>query len=56
VAARFPAFGDTVLPGGEVAESFLIAIGDDDIRTLDGLQTAVAPGQDIVIVMAMSGG
>ncbi|HEU5034838.1 MAG TPA: MoaD/ThiS family protein [Mycobacteriales bacterium] len=56
VAGRFPAFGDTVLPGGEVAESFLIAIGDDDIRTLNGLDTAVAPGQDIVIVMAMSGG
>jgi len=56
VAARFPEFGATVLPGGKVAESFLIAIGDDDIRGLDGLQTPVQPGVDIIIVMAMSGG
>jgi ferredoxin-nitrite reductase len=56
VAQRFPEFGRTVLPEGVVAESFLVAIGDDDIRGLDGLRTAVTPGTDIVIVMAMSGG
>ena len=56
VAARFPEFGATVLPGGQVAEAFLVAIGDDDIRGLDGLATPVQPGMDIVIVMAMSGG
>jgi ferredoxin-nitrite reductase len=56
VAARFPAFGATVLPGGKVAEAFLVAIGDDDIRGLDGLATPVQPDQDIIIVMAMSGG
>jgi len=56
VAARYPEFGSTVLPGGTVAESFLIAIGDDDVRGLDGLQTPVQPGVDIIIVMAMSGG
>jgi sulfite reductase beta subunit-like hemoprotein/molybdopterin converting factor small subunit len=56
VAARFPEFGATVLPGGKVADSFLIAIGDDDIRGLDGLRTPVQPGVDIIIVMAMSGG
>ncbi len=56
VALRFPEFGATVLPGGKVAEAFLVAIGDDDIRGLDGLQTPVHPDQDIVIVMAMSGG
>lgn len=56
VARRFPAFGETVLPGGRVAEAFLVAIGDDDIRGLDGLATPVRPDMDIVIVMAMSGG
>ena len=56
VAARFPAFGETVLPGGKVAKAFLVAIGDDDIRGLDGLATPVQPGQDIIIAMAMSGG
>ncbi|MHB2024029.1 MAG: hypothetical protein ACYCO3_11965 [Mycobacteriales bacterium] len=56
VAARFPAFGAQVLPDGSVGEAFLVAIGDDDIRTLDGLATPVSPDQEIVIVMAMSGG
>jgi ferredoxin-nitrite reductase len=58
VAARFPEFGSTVFPDGpgKVAEAFLVAIGDDDIRGLDGLQTPVQPDQDIIIVMAMSGG
>lgn len=56
VAARFPEFGATVLPGGKVADAFLVAIGDDDIRGLDGLRTPVQPGTDIIIVMAMSGG
>jgi ferredoxin-nitrite reductase len=56
VAVRFPEFGATVLPGGKVAESFLVAIGDDDIRGLDGMNTPVQTDMDIVIVMAMSGG
>ena len=56
VAAKFPAFGPRVIPSGAVSEEFLVAIGDDDIRTLDGLDTPVQPGVDIVIVMAMSGG
>jgi len=56
VAARFPEFGTTVVPGGEPAESFIIAIGDEDIRNLDGLASPVSSEQDIVIVMAMSGG
>ena len=52
----YAAFGARVLPGGLVSEEFIVAIGDDDIRTLDGLDSAVRPGVDIVIVMAMSGG
>jgi ferredoxin-nitrite reductase len=58
VAARFPEFGATIFPDGpgKVADAFLVAIGDDDIRGLDGLQTPVQPDQDIIIVMAMSGG
>jgi len=56
VAAKFPKFGERVIPGGIVSEEFLVAIGDDDIRTLDGLNSAVVPGVDIIIVMAMSGG
>ncbi|HVX47109.1 MAG TPA: hypothetical protein VHC49_24680 [Mycobacteriales bacterium] len=56
VATRFPAFAAKVMPDGQVPAAFLITIGDDDIRTLDGLATVVQPGQEIIVVMAMSGG
>ena len=56
VAQDHSAFAETVFPGGRVAEAFLIAVGDEDIRNLDGLATPVTPGTDITIVMAMSGG
>jgi ferredoxin-nitrite reductase len=56
VSAAHPPFAETVFPGGHVAEAFLITVGDDDIRNLDGLVTPVTPGTDITIVMAMSGG
>ncbi len=56
VATRFPRFAQTVLPGGEVDRSYLVAIGDDDVRGLDGLATRVDPGTDILVITAMSGG
>ena len=56
IAKENPAFGETVLPGGQVAPAFLIALGDDDIRGLDDLATPVTAGAEITIVMAMSGG
>jgi molybdopterin converting factor small subunit len=56
VAAENPAFGTTVMPDGTVAESFLIAVGDEDIRGLSGLATPVTAGTEITVVMAMSGG
>lgn len=56
VSEVHPAFAETVFPGGRVAAAFLITVGDDDIRNLDGLATPVSPSSDITIVMAMSGG
>lgn len=56
IAKHHPAFGMTVLPDGKVAPAFLVAVGDDDIRELEGLVTAVAVGTEITIVMAMAGG
>lgn len=56
VAERFPGFKETVMPQGTVDKAFLIAIGDEDVRSLDGLQTAVRPGADIVVITALSGG
>lgn len=56
ISRRHPEFGTTVTPDGSVAGAFLITHGDDDIRNLDGLNTPVAPGDVITVVMAMAGG
>ncbi len=56
VAQAHPAFAKTVFPGGSVDKAFLITVGDEDIRNLDGLATPVTPGTDISIIVAMSGG
>lgn len=56
VSRAYPAFGEMVFPGEQVAEAFLIAVGEDDIRNLEGLATPIPPGTEITIVMAMSGG
>ena len=56
IARRHPEFGSTVTPDGAVAGAFLITLGDDDIRNLEGLDTRVAPGDVVTVVMAMAGG
>ena len=56
IAREHPQFGATVFEDGAVNGAFLVAVGDDDIRGLDGLATPVAGGAEITLVMAMSGG
>jgi ferredoxin-nitrite reductase len=56
IAREHPEFGSTVIPDGTVAGAFLVTLADDDIRGLQGLATAVAPGDVITVVMAMAGG
>jgi ferredoxin-nitrite reductase len=56
VTEKYPEFGTTVFEDGEISGAFLVAVGDDDIRGLDGLATAVPAGAEISLVMAMSGG
>jgi ferredoxin-nitrite reductase len=56
VAARHPRFGEAVLPGGELAEAYLVVLNDEDVRGLEGLATPVAPGDEITVLVAMAGG
>lgn len=60
VSAAHPRFAATLFDGSpdhsQVNGAFLVAVGDDDIRGLSGLATAVSPGDEITLVMAMSGG
>jgi ferredoxin-nitrite reductase len=55
--SRFPLLAEQVLgPDGEVIPSVNVFLGEDDIRFLDGLATAVAAGQELTILPALSGG
>jgi ferredoxin-nitrite reductase len=56
IAHDHPEFGRTVVPDGKVASSYLIALGEEDIRELQDLATPVTPGNEITVVMAMAGG
>jgi ferredoxin-nitrite reductase len=56
VGRQHPAFGAAVIADGKVGEAFLIALGDEDVRSLDGLDTVANAGAEISVVMAMSGG
>ncbi|HXF71303.1 MAG TPA: MoaD/ThiS family protein [Actinomycetota bacterium] len=56
VARDHPAFAREVLPGGDLAEAYLVFLGEEDVRALRGLDTPVRPGDRITILVAMSGG
>ena len=49
---RSQLFGDD----GELNRYVNVYLNDEDVRVLDGLQTAVADGDTVVILPAMAGG
>jgi ferredoxin-nitrite reductase len=53
---KYPKLGAALLEDGKVHGAYLVTVGDDDIRGLDGLDTVITPGTEITVVMAMSGG
>ena len=56
LAARYPALGAQLLENGGVAPFVNVYLGGEDVRTLDGLDTAVASGQTLILLPAMAGG
>ena len=57
VASQWPAVTDRVLTEqGELRRHVNVFVGEESIRFLDGLSTAVADGDTIMIVPAVSGG
>ncbi len=42
--------------GGAVLRFVNVFVGEDDIRTLDGLDTALRDGDDVSIIPAIAGG
>ena len=53
---RHPALGAQIFDDGEIAQFVNVYLGGEDVRTLDGLDTAVAPGQTVILLPAMAGG
>ena len=53
---RHPALGAQIYDNGEIAQFVNVYLGGEDVRTLDGLDTAVAPGQTVILLPAMAGG
>ena len=56
LAARYPALGAQILDNGDVAPFVNVYLGGEDVRTLDGLDTAVNAGQTVILLPAMAGG
>jgi sulfur-carrier protein len=57
VAERWPAVTDRVLTEqGELRRHVNVFVGEESIRFLDGLTTALSDGDTITIVPAVSGG
>ena len=56
LAARYPALGAQLLEDGGVAPFVNVYLGGEDVRTLDGHETAVAAGQTLILLPAMAAG
>ena len=57
LAGRYPRLTEQILgPDGKVVNSINLFVGEDDIRSLGGLDAPLAAGQELTILPALSGG
>jgi cysteine synthase B len=56
LAGRYPALGAQLLENGDLAPFVNVYLGGEDVRTLEGLETAVSPDQTLILLPAMAGG
>jgi cysteine synthase B len=56
LAERFPALGRHVLENGGIAPFVNVYVDNEDVRTLDGLDTPVSEGSTVILLPAMAGG
>jgi len=55
LALRYPELGRQLFEDGDLAPFVNVYLGGEDVRTLDGLDTAV-DGQPMILLPAMAGG
>ena len=53
---RFPTLDDQLLSDGEVRGWINVYVEDEDIRYLDGTNSAVADGDEVALMPAVAGG
>ena len=53
---RHPALRDRIWEDGAVAPFVNIYLDGEDVRTLEGMDTAVREGQSLILLPAMAGG
>lgn len=53
---QFPALTARVLPDGALPSFLNVFVDGQDVRLLDGLDTAVEPGSTILLLPAVAGG
>jgi cysteine synthase B len=56
LAERYPALRGLLFEDGGLAPFVNVYLGGEDVRTLDGLETAVTDGQTVILLPAMAGG
>ena len=53
---RFPALRRQLVRDDEIAPFVNVYVEGEDVRTLDGFDTPVEPGQTVILLPAMAGG
>jgi molybdopterin synthase sulfur carrier subunit len=53
---RYPALGSQLLDNGDLAPFVNVYVEGEDVRTLDGLDTAVGARATVILLPAMAGG
>ena len=56
LAERYPALGARILDNGGVAPFVNVYVEGEDVRTREGIDTEVGPGQTVILLPAMAGG
>jgi molybdopterin synthase sulfur carrier subunit len=56
LTARFPALRERIYAGDELARFVNVYVEGEDVRTREGLETAVPDGSTVILLPAMAGG
>ena len=56
LVGRYPPLASQLLQDGELAPFVNVYVGGEDVRTRDGLETAVGDGDHLILLPAMAGG